>query len=596
MPSVSRGMTLTHDQIGSIGRLACILESRTSRFFATKPRGALRSANTMRRCSQSTLVLLLLLVVAVTPGCDGKSSSEKSSEPKSKTTAAEKSKTVKTEPVVEKPSPSKVWEQTFANATAKVEGGELAQAKEAISSLDDIYPAGEAPSEEQQQKLKDLNNQIAAAIEKVADDLRESNLVKADEQMKLGEYAEASRLLGEVFSNAPTSDQKSRHDQMVKLIERRRSKLRDLKNFMTMLASSDAADASAARNALRKEPEVAIPLLRKSAAQFDKPVLVRNTLDTLRLISRVDETLPIIIDVLGSEAAAQNWDDAVRVLQRFTQPGVGPATLQLALTAKTPEHRSAALTAFGNAADPPVDTLITLFPLIYAAPGPDTVASLRAALRGVQIHGQYDLFAQRGFETKLSDEQSERLAQLPERLAEIKTAGEKDANLKDAGFVANALLMALGRTAPRVLEGVKVLSVGAEQPDSPGAKVFDGQWNTIDLTMMWVYPTAANRHFIVLDLGSERTVAGVKVWNHNQQSYPQYGWKIVNIGVSNDSTDPKVVGSGIVPMAPGAADRPDFSTIIPIPYVTGRFVRLACPERWSNAAVSGLAEIQVIGF
>ena len=156
--------------------------------------------------------------------------------------------------------------------------------------------------------------------------------------------------------------------------------------------------------------------------------------------------------------------------------------------------------------------------------------------------------------------------------------------------------MALGLSSPQVLDGVKVLSVGAEQETSPGAKAFDGKWQGVELETMWVYPTGPNRHFIVLDLGSERTVSGVKVWNYNQQSYPQYGWKEVNIGVSNDSTDPKVDGSGIVPMAPGTADRPDFSTIIPIPYIQGRYVRLECPTRWSNAATSGLAEIQVLGF
>ena len=555
-----------------------------------------RSVDDMKRSRRIAFVAPVVLAVGFAIGCGGKTASEKSSDSKSKSAAVEKSKTVEQQPVVEKPDPSKVWDQTFAAAVANVESGDLTKAKEAISALDDIYPAGTEPPAEQQQKVADLNQQIAAAIAKRADDLRESNLAKADEQMKLGEYAEATRLLGEVFSNVPSAEQKSRHDQMVKIIERRRSKLRDLKNFMTMLASENSADASAARNALRKEPEVAIPLLRKSAAEFDKPVLVRNTLETLRVMSLAEETMPIIIGVLGNEAAKANWDDAVRVLQRVTEPGVGPATLQLALSAKSPEQRSAALTAFGNASDPPVDTLVTLFPLLYATPGPDTVAALRAALRGVQIHGQYDLFAQRGFESKLSPEQLDRLGKLPERLEEIKTVGGKDAALKDAGFVANALLMALGRVAPKVLEGVKVLSVGGEQPDSPGSKVFDGDWKSDDVKMMWVYPTGANRHFIVLDLGVERTVAGVQIWNYNQLSYPQYGWKVVNISVSNDSTDPKIDGSGVIPMAPGAADRPDYSTIIPIPYVTGRYVRLACPERWSAAAVSGLAEIQVIGF
>lgn len=541
-------------------------------------------------------VCVVALSLTAFMGCGDDKSAEKTTG-KTKTVAAvTKTKTVEKKPEVKKPDPAEVWAKALKAANTKLAAGEFETAKQAIKSLGSIYPEGQSPSEEQTTQLAEIKKQLSAAILKRADDSREADLAKAEEQLKLGEYAEATRFLGEVIANTPSDEQRQRHDIMVKTIESRRSKLRDLKNFMVMLASESASDSNAARNALRREPDVALPLLRKSAAQFDKPVLVRNSLETLRYIPQVDETLPIIMNVLSTPEAKANWDDAVRVLSRINAPGVGTAILKMALGAKSSEQRSAALTAFGNASDPPVDTLVQLFPLIYAEPGPDTVAVLRAALRGVQLHGQYDLFARRGFESEMTDEQLDQLAKLPARLDEIKAAAEKNPDIKDSGLVSNALLMALGQSAPQVLEGVKVLSVGGEQEMSPGAKVFDAQWQGVDLATMWVYPTAPNRHFIVLDLGSERTVAGVKIWNYNQQSYPQYGWKLVNISVSNDSTAPEVDGSGIIPMAPGTPDRPDFSTIVPIPYVRGRYVRLECPERWSNAAVSGLAELQVLGF
>ncbi|MCH7728767.1 MAG: hypothetical protein IH991_20125, partial [Planctomycetes bacterium] len=58
----------------------------------------------------------------------------------------------------------------------------------------------------------------------------------------------------------------------------------------------------------------------------------------------------------------------------------------------------------------------------------------------------------------------------------------------------------------------------------------------------------------------------------------------------------RLVAKGIVPQAPGADNPPDYSTLVPIAYAQGRYVRLVGKTIWSPNAYTGLAEVQVLGL
>jgi hypothetical protein len=89
---------------------------------------------------------------------------------------------------------------------------------------------------------------------------------------------------------------------------------------------------------------------------------------------------------------------------------------------------------------------------------------------------------------------------------------------------------------------------------------------------------------------------GVRIWNLNEASGAQRGWKDVEIFVSDSPTEADSIAKGIVPPAPGAADTPDYSTLVPVPFARGRYVRLQAKKLWTTDTHTGLSEIQVLGF
>ena len=88
----------------------------------------------------------------------------------------------------------------------------------------------------------------------------------------------------------------------------------------------------------------------------------------------------------------------------------------------------------------------------------------------------------------------------------------------------------------------------------------------------------------------------MKIWNFNQQGGAYRGWKEAEVYVSETPTALRPVTTGIVLQAPGAADTPDYSTVIPVPAVRGRYVTLKARSLWNPNTYTGLSEVQVIGF
>jgi hypothetical protein len=212
------------------------------------------------------------------------------------------------------------------------------------------------------------------------------------------------------------------------------------------------------------------------------------------------------------------------------------------------------------------------------------------------MHGQRDLWAERGLDGDTPPAAVERLRELPERLqAWIKPPSGAENAPPELAREARRLVAVMGRDTGGPLTGVKVVRAEAEAADGPATAALDGVWNSIDLKTMWRFP-AGQRGSILLDLGEERLVTGVRIWNWNEPSGTQRGWKEVELFVSNSPAELNPTARGIVLPAPGVADPPDYGAVIPVPAVLGRYVRIQAKSYWTVESHSGLAEVQVLGF
>jgi hypothetical protein len=341
---------------------------------------------------------------------------------------------------------------------------------------------------------------------------------------------------------------------------------------------------------LRKEPDTAMPLLIEWVQRAEEPRLVRNSLQTMRRIKRPALALPAMLGVLSRVEQQANWNDAVAAIAGVTSPGIGPELLDLAVKSTAPQQRTAVLAALADVPDPPSDTLLKVLPYILGD-GPQLVAALHAAYKGLVVHAQFDLPALRGIEATLNATQQQQLAELPARLTALI---EQDTN-SEIVRAAKILAIATRQIAGEPLRGVRVVSAGAESEAGKKEAVLDGVWNAIELETMWYHPIA-KPGTIILDLGEERTVVGVRVWNFNQPGGVHRGWKDVDVYVSNIKSELTPSSSGIIPPAPGVANPQDYSTVIPVRFVRGRYVKLKSKSVWRRDSHMGLSEIQILGF
>ena len=363
----------------------------------------------------------------------------------------------------------------------------------------------------------------------------------------------------------------------------------ELRATVAQLAAEDPEQVQAAENLLFERADKALPLLDQ-ALRGDDVQLACRVMATLDRLKRPDETLPMIVDVLRRPKQAMCWPEAIRQIGLAESDGIGDPLLKLALAAESPEQRTAALQALAVCVDPPQHTAIALLPLLYAD-GPELAAALRACRSAVLSHDQTDLWVQWAADG-LTSEQTERLFNLTDRLGKISGAPES----ADAARAARELAMALHQLPAETLTGVKIAAYGAESDDGRAATVLDGTWDTVDPKLMWRYSTK-EPHSIVFDLGTERTVAGVRIWNLNEPQGAAGGWKQVAVYVGSDAAElTHPAASGIVPQGPATKNAPDYGTTIPVRFARGRYVRLAAESLWSSKPLTGLTEVQLLGF
>jgi hypothetical protein len=494
-------------------------------------------------------------------------------------------------PEEELPDPNIMWSELVAKTTAHLEADQLDEAQRCVAEFAEVFEGPLLPNEEQQAELAALETVLAGKRDVLAMKQREDDLVEAARLMDVGKFTEAVQKLNSVTAHSPTDDQRKRTSVLVGQIESRRRARRDLQSWLRMLGSERRRDVDAARTNLLKNPEIALGMLIEASGNTEKPILASNALVALRMLNQPKLTMPAMISVLKRAEQQQVWPAAIRELTRIRRIGAGEPLLALALSAELVEQQVATLTALSQVIDPPNRTLVAMLPLLQRN-GPELAPALRAAYHALQTHNQFDLQARWGLDVELTAEQEQQLSQ---RLLSLIEMPDDNDDVAEVIQAAKVLAYATRQLDPQPLENVQVRYAKAQAADGPATAVLDGVWNSVDLATMWRHPVA-EPSIILLDLGETRTVLGVRIWNFNQASGAQRGWKEVDIFVSDSTTEADPVARGIVPPAPGTADTPDYSTIVPVSFVRGRYVRLQAKKLWTSDSHTGLSEIQILGF
>lgn len=538
------------------------------------------------------LLASFVLVVAWSIGCN---------RPQTPTTeSSQPPKVAETKPEPVKPpepptvDPKETWAKLIAQARTELEADQLDATQKQLDELANVYVKPATPDEEQQKEVAALTKQLQTKRKELLSQERDKRLADAQRLLEEGKFTEASEAANFVLAQGPTPGQETKALALRAEVDSRRRSRGLLQQSLKFLGSTESREVAAARIELAKQPDVSMPLLVEASKAADKPVQVANALSLMVALDRPTISIPAMIAVLRRPDQEKNWPDAASAIERLKRPGAGEPLLELALSVKTPEARTAALTALSKVIDPPARTLLAVLPLV-SEDGPALAAALAACVHAVEIHDQYDLVARRGIEIELSADDEKRLAALPKRLQELASTGDSGPTA-EAARLAKVLAMMTHLMAAEPLQDMKIVRTGAELPENKAAAVLDGVWNTIDAPSMWRYPATA-RGTILLDLGSERTVTGVRIWNLNDPAALTLGWKEITIFVSRDPSEVRNPTNGIVPTAPGIANPHDYSVLVPIAFQRGRYVEISAKSLWATGeGNSGLTEIQVLGF
>jgi len=490
-------------------------------------------------------------------------------------------------------SPKETWDGLIRQAQADIEAGRIDDAQKKLAELDKIYIPPAKPDEAQKAALTALTKQVSEFRAANMGRERAAKLAEAQTLFKDGKFEEAEKAASLVLNLAPTLEQENLAKQLGTAIDERRKSRRGLESSMRFLNSDDPREVASARLQLPQRPDDAMPLLIEASADATKPKLVQRALALMVQIDRPKLSIPAMVAILKRPEQKENWPDAIQALERANKPGAGELLLDLALKAPTPEGQVAALTALSKVVDTPQRTVPALLPLVSDS-GPVSAAALAAITHAVQALDQTDLVARRSLDATLTTEDQKNLGELPSRLLKLSAGGEGIA--PEVQQQAKALAAAVHLINPEPLKGVAILRTGSAVPESPATAAVDGVWNSIDPATMWCYP-ATGRGTILLDLGSERTVTGVRIWNLNTANAATLGWKEVRVIVSSDPSEVRSPKLGQVPPAPATANSTDYSVLIPVGVQRGRYVEIAAISLWGTAeGNSGLAEIQVLGF
>ncbi len=478
-----------------------------------------------------------------------------------------------------------------------------------LESLAELPTQGQ--SEEQAAAIERLTQAAADQRAELAAQQRASRLAQSQQLIAGGRLDEAQRALADVLTRGPTDEQRAEAQTLTEEIERVRKARRQLKSWIQLLGSAERKDVQAAQTQLLLDPDTALGMVLDALRATQSADQAANYIETLGLLERPDIVLPEYIELLKDETKETLWPV---IQQQLTAPGVsgaGEALLSLAAQTKKVEQRRAAWEALAGVADPPASTLVTAARLLPDTDEATLPLLLQAATHAILVHGQQDLAARRGQPAfKAADENA--LAGLFQRLdswtgvtpvtqsnaPNAAPAAAAPAAAAPVVLEARRLATVLGRITAQPISGIKIARVEAELPDSPATALLDGVWNAVEPKTMWRYPIA-QRGVVLLDLGQERLVTAVRIWNLNETSGTQRGWKEVELFVSDNPSELTPATTAVVPPAAGVAQTAqvaDFGTTITIPPTRARYVRLQAKSTWTTDMHSGLSEIQVLGW
>ena len=501
---------------------------------------------------------------------------------------------------IAKPAPAADTGPTVAQQRAKMLADAQSQlAADDWDSLDKtLQSIADLPSDdqtaEQATAIEQLISRAATRREEAVAQQRATRLTQAQFLIAGGRLDDAQRAIADVLTRGPSDEQRATAQSLTDEIERIRKARRQLKSWIQLLGSAERKDVQAAQTQLLLDPDTALGMVLDALRATNSPEQATNYVETLGLLERPDIVMPEYIELLKDETREAIWPV---IQQQLTAPGVagaGEALLSLAMQAKKPEQRQAAWEALGGVADPPAGTLIVAAGVLKDADLATVPVMLRAAAHAALIHQQQDLVARRGLPPLNAAEEaslSTLLGQLDQWTAATPTTPVPEQILPEARRLATIL----GRLVAPPLTGLKIARVESELTDSPAAALLDGVWNSVEPKSMWRYPIA-QRGVVLIDLGQERLVTGVRIWNLNETSGAARGWKEMELFVSENPAELMPITTAVLPTAPGIAQPTDYGTTLAVPPTRARYIRLQAKSTWTADVHSGLSEVQVLGW
>lgn len=459
----------------------------------------------------------------------------------------------------------------------------LDQAAQSLAAL----AASTELTSEQKETLAELEQAL-----KIEDD-RKNPMIKeridrARTQMDSRQFDAALKLVAELKDQELSVMQQAELDELAEQLQQRHDQYQRLNQAAQQLVSQDETTRTTAKQQLWSHAKATAPVLLDALSE-NNPQLVAAAIDMLYRM-RSPQLAARLVEVLSRPDQARCWPTVVEAFQKYPLPEAAEGLLQLATSSDSAPQRQAALKALAAVPQLPEETFLKLLPLLYAEdPSP---SAFLAAGQAAWQHKHHDFMTLRTFSPDLSAQQKERLRRLPEHIDKL-TRSQNKPLAQAAGRLAAAALL----KTPPALQGVQVMAVSGEQDKYPATGLLDGKWRDTEGPTQWVHQSSGPA-WVVLDLGEERTVAGLKIWNFFGKEYEtRRGFKDIEIMVTNDPAANETPIKAIVPRAPQEKDEPgDFGWVIRLPFLRGRYVILRGLSTHDGRQQGGLSELQVLGF
>lgn len=430
-------------------------------------------------------------------------------------------------------------------------------------------------SEVQQKQFAELHRQLQLLEE--GQETPSAQLREAEAYLKLDQLAEAQLALQTLpeIESLPSA-QAARALELKDRLAKRLELMEELKQ--AALAEGENA------NRLWQEPSLGIQAL--AAAWQESPRQQAKFLaQAVHLAQRPEE----------QRILAQQLQRTQPIPAGELPPvSLGPVSrdfLEVALNSAEQAERRVALHWLATIEDPPEETFFALLPMCRGD-SPLLAETCLAMDHAAWVHHQRELLAVRNPE--MSAEQRAELKTFRTKLLAWATSAELAQQNPAVSSAVKRLAITVGSLQPQPLANISVFAVSGEDPNHPAEAVLDGKWPDKDEPTTQWYSPIDRPTWIVLDLGSEQPVCGVRIWNYCHNHDWGRGFQDVYVTVSENPSDFQKHARGFVPKGTYENTRQDFSTRIDFPLRTGRFVILRCGRSWHQAHRAGLAEVQVL--